>query len=54
MGAAVKSFLDTGGKLVTTVTPPTPLKSADFEGMAAKGPAGILSALGLRVEHTAP
>ena len=54
MGAAAKAFLDNGGTLVATVTPPTPLKAADFEGMAAKGPAGILTALGLKVEHTAP
>jgi hypothetical protein len=54
MGAAAKTFLDNGGTLVTTVTPPTPLKAADFEGLAARGPAGILSALGLKVEHTAP
>lgn len=51
---AIKAFIDGGGTLEITANPPVPLTSADFDALAAKPPAEILSALGLSATRSAP
>jgi hypothetical protein len=51
---SVKAFIDQGGTLEIKAIPPVPLTAPDFNTLSAKGPAGIVMALGLSATHSAP